>query len=168
MTCNLPMKNQYIWPRYGVQMLMEMMALTGPGRLRTKSFLDTCVQKFLSPMLAISHHFGAHLGDQNLLIFGKIWDHVFDHFVITFGATLGPILGTKICLFLVKFGIIFLITFWSLFEPLLGSFWYPFWAQIGPRRVKTSSREPSRGSQSQNSVNPKTLKNHLFFNVLGV
>ena len=60
-------------------MLMEMMALTGPGRLRTKSFLDTSVQNILYPYLSISHHFGA-------------------------------VLGTKICLFLVKFGIIFWIT----------------------------------------------------------
>ena len=118
-------------------MLMEMMTLTGPGRLKTNSFLDTSGQKSQCPALAISHHFGAHFGDQNLV-------------------------------FLVKFGIIFWITFLLLFGPLLGTFWGPFWDQIGPRRVKTSPREPSRGSQSQNSAIPKTLKNHWFFNVSGV
>ena len=50
-------------------MLMEMMALTGPGRLRTKSFLDTSVQKFPCLGFAISHHFGAHFGDK----FGYFW-----------------------------------------------------------------------------------------------
>ena len=56
----------------------------------------------------------------------------------------------------------------TLFGPLLGPFWGPFWDQIGPRRLKTSPREPSRGSQSQNSANLKTLENHWFFNVFGV
>ena len=70
-------------------MLMEMMTLTGPGRLKTKSFLDTSGQKCRCRLLAISHHFG----DQNLFIFGKIWDHFLDHFLITFWAHFGPILG---------------------------------------------------------------------------
>ena len=74
-------------------MLMEMMALTGPGRLRTKSFLDTFVQNILCSAFAISHHFGAHFGDQNLFFLCKIWDHFLDHFFITFWSTFGPILG---------------------------------------------------------------------------
>ena len=72
---------------------MEMMALTGPGHLRTKSFLDTSVQKSLCPVIAISHNFGAHFGDQNLHLFCSFWVHFFDHFLITFWATFGPILG---------------------------------------------------------------------------
>ena len=78
-------------------MLMEMMTLTGPGRLKTNSFLDTSGQICPCPRTAISNHFGAHFGDQNLLIFGKIWDHFLDHFLLTFWTTFGlilePILG---------------------------------------------------------------------------
>ena len=83
--------------RYGVQMLMEMMTLTGPGRLKTNSFLDTSGQKSQCPAFAISHNFGAHFGDQNLLVFITSGGHFFEHFVITFWTTfrhiLGPILG---------------------------------------------------------------------------
>ena len=31
MTCILPMKNKYFWPQDGAQMMMELMALAGPG-----------------------------------------------------------------------------------------------------------------------------------------
>ena len=78
-------------------MLMEMMALTGPGRLRTKIFLDTSVQKILCPGIAILSHFGPHSGTQNLQFCYSFWDLFFDHFLIifwsTFGTILGPILG---------------------------------------------------------------------------
>ena len=75
-------------------MLMEMMTLTGPGRLKTNSFLDTSGQKSPCPAFAISHYFGPHFGDHNLLIFCKICDHFLDPFWITFSTTFGPILGS--------------------------------------------------------------------------
>ena len=63
------------------------------GHLGTKSFLDTSGQKSLCRLLAMSHNFGAHFGDQNLFFFGKIWDHFLDHFLNTFWTSFGPILG---------------------------------------------------------------------------
>ena len=61
--------------------------------LKTKNFLETTGQKCQHDSDQISRLFGTHFGDQNLLIFGKIWDHFLDHFLITFWTTFGPILG---------------------------------------------------------------------------
>ena len=58
-----------------------------------KRFQDSSGRICPRPDLAISHHFGDHFGDQNLIFFGKFGGHVLNHFLITFWTTFGPILG---------------------------------------------------------------------------
>ena len=82
-------------------------------------------------------HFGAHFGDQNLLISSNFWGHFLD-----------SILGT----------------FWTTFGAISGSHFGTRSAQEG---AKMGPREPPRASKTQKAAIAKTLKNNLFFPGMG-
>ena len=137
-------------------LLMEMMALTGPGRLGTKSFLETSVQKSQCPRIAILSHFGAHFGTQNLYFCCSFWIRFLDHFLVTFWATFEPILGPILVPNRPKKGqdepkrAIKRFT-----EPKLCNsknlknlwFFNVFWVQRPPKRASRGPRKLPRGTQ---------------------
>ena len=90
---------------------------------------------------------------------------VFEHVFVGFR---NLILGPKNLTFFVICGVIFWTTFWSLFGPLLESFWTQFGNMSAQEGGKMSPRGSSRASKSQKVASSKTLKNIWFFKVFGV
>ena len=79
------------------------------------------------------------------------------------GSILAPILGSKIYTFLVIVGLIFLITFWSLFGPLLALFWSSFWEKNGPRRGQDEPRRAVKSFKEQKICIFKNIGKPLVF-----